>query len=95
MKTRWCCTFSTFLALAGSACGSKGDAATRLADDKLVLGASLSATGSLAREGALTREGYELCATVINEKGGVPVGGKKLKLEVRFQDDTSKPDTAG
>jgi branched-chain amino acid transport system substrate-binding protein len=94
MDTRWCCTCWTLLALAG-ACGSKGDAGTRITDDTLVLGASLSATGSLAREGALTREGYALCASVINDKGGVPVGGKKLKVEVRFQDDTSKPDTAG
>lgn len=76
-------------------CGSKGNANTRVADDALVLGASLSATGALAREGALTREGYELCANVINQKGGVPVGDKKLKLEIRVQDDTSKPDTAG
>ena len=27
-------------------------------------------------------------------KGGVPVGGKKLKLDIQYQDDTSKPDTA-
>lgn len=77
------------------ACGSKGDAKTQIPDDKLVLGASLSATGALAREGALTKEGYQLCAEVVNEKGGVPIGGKKLKLEIRIQDDTSKPDTAG
>jgi branched-chain amino acid transport system substrate-binding protein len=77
------------------ACGSKGDARSSAASDKLVLGASLSATGALAREGALTREGYELCAAVVNERGGVPVGDKKLPLEIRFQDDTSKPDTAG
>ena len=77
------------------ACGSKGDAKTQIPGDKLVLGASLSATGALAREGALTKEGYQLCAEVVNEKGGVPIGGKKLKLEIRIQDDTSKPDTAG
>jgi len=76
-------------------CGSKGDAGARTAQDKLVLGASLSATGALAREGALTKEGYELCATVVNQKGGVPIGGKRLKLEIQIQDDTSKPDTAG
>lgn len=76
-------------------CKSKGDAATQQAEDKLVLGASLSATGALAREGRLTREGYELCVTVVNEHGGVQVGKQKRKLEVQFQDDTSKPDTAG
>ncbi|MET0342174.1 MAG: amino acid ABC transporter substrate-binding protein [Polyangiales bacterium] len=95
MKRRFLCSLVASSLALSSACGSKGDANTRLADDKIVLGASLSATGSLAREGALTREGYELCASVINERGGVPVGDKKLKVEVRFQDDTSKPDTAG
>jgi branched-chain amino acid transport system substrate-binding protein len=76
-------------------CGSKGDAgSTAPANDKLVLGASLSLTGSLAREGGLTKEGYELCARVVNDKGGVPVAGKKLKLDIQYQDDTSKPDTA-
>lgn len=78
-----------------SSCGSKGERATSASEDKLVLGASLSLTGSLAREGALTKEGYDLCAAVVNEKGGVPIGNKKRKLEIRVQDDTSKPDTAG
>jgi branched-chain amino acid transport system substrate-binding protein len=86
----------TLLCLLLGGCRSKGDAvaAGGGASESLVLGASLSLTGSLAREGGLTREGYELCAQIVNEKGGVPVGDKKLKLEIRFQDDTSKPDTA-
>jgi branched-chain amino acid transport system substrate-binding protein len=98
------CTVALALVITGG-CRSKGDAVPapdNTAPDKnapapeptLVLGASLSMTGSLAREGGLTKEGYELCAKVVNDKGGVPVGDKKLKLEVRFQDDTSKPDTA-
>src|SRR4051812_4327275 len=98
------CTVALALVITGG-CRSKGDAVPapdNTAPDKnapapeptLVLGASLSMTGSLAREGGLTKEGYELCAKVVNDKGGVPVGDRKLKLEVRFQDDTSKPDTA-
>lgn len=84
-------------ALLTAGCSSKKDTggANPAGGDKLVLGASLSLTGSLAREGNLTKEGYELCVQVVNGKGGVPVGDKKLTLEVRFQDDTSKPDTAG
>jgi branched-chain amino acid transport system substrate-binding protein len=83
-------------ALAMTGCASKSNPDPGPAgSDKLVFGASLSLTGSLAREGNLTKEGYELCRDVINTKGGVPVGGKKLKLEIEFQDDTSKPDTAG
>ena len=84
------------LVLTGAAaCGSKGEAGPSSEDSgTLTLGASMSLTGSLAREGALTKEGYDVCVKVINDKGGVPVGGKKLKLEVQYQDDTSKPDTA-
>ena len=87
--------FATALLASNVGCKSKGDAGpAQGASDSLVLGASLSLTGSLAREGSLTKEGYELCRTVVNEKGGVPVGDKKLKLEIQYQDDTSKPDTA-
>ena len=82
------------LALAG--CGSKGEAPSSNAGDgeTLTIGASLSLTGKLAREGQLTKEGYELCQEKVNDQGGVQVGDKKLKLDIRYQDDTSKPDTA-
>jgi branched-chain amino acid transport system substrate-binding protein len=91
-----CCIAALAL---GAGCKSKGDAgpaapASPDAEPTLILGASLSLTGSLAREGGLTKEGYELCAKVVNDKGGVPVADKKLKLEIQYQDDTSKPDTA-
>jgi branched-chain amino acid transport system substrate-binding protein len=91
--------FATALAgaLLVAGCASKQDpgAGSPAGADKLVLGASLSLTGSLAREGNLTKEGYEVCKQVVNAKGGVPVGDKKLMLDIEFQDDASKPDTAG
>ncbi|MFL5910465.1 MAG: amino acid ABC transporter substrate-binding protein [Gaiellaceae bacterium] len=80
------------LGLAG--CGSKGSAQSEDSGNTLTLGAAVSLTGKLAREGALTKEGYELCRSKINDAGGVSVGGKKLTLAVQYQDDTSKPDTA-
>jgi branched-chain amino acid transport system substrate-binding protein len=83
------------LALAAAGCGSKGERAAGTNGDALVIGASLSLTGSLAREGMLTKQGYDLCQTVVNGKGGVPVGDKRYRLDIRYQDDTSKPDTAG
>jgi branched-chain amino acid transport system substrate-binding protein len=82
------------LAVASTGCGSKGERAAG-ASDKLIIGASLSLSGSLAREGLLTKEGYDLCLQVVNGKGGVPVGGKRYPLEIRYSDDTSKPDIAG
>ena len=81
-------------ALALSGCGSKGSAQSQAGSDTLTLGAAVSLTGQLAREGGLTKEGYELCQSKVNAAGGVPVGGKKLKLDIQYQDDTSKPDTA-
>lgn len=63
--------------------------------DTLKIGAALSLTGSLAREGVLTREGYEYCKTVVNDKGGVKVGDTAYKLDITYQDDTSKADVAG
>jgi branched-chain amino acid transport system substrate-binding protein len=85
-------TSACALALAG--CGSKGSAQSEAGSDTLTLGAAVSLTGQLAREGNLTKEGYELCQSKVNAAGGVPVGGKKLKLDIQYQDDTSKPDTA-
>src|SRR5512139_2436698 len=82
------------LAVAATGCGSKGERAAGAEGDVLRIGASLSLSGKLAREGLLTKEGYELCRQGVNAKGGVPVGGRKMKLEIQYQDDTSKPDTA-
>jgi branched-chain amino acid transport system substrate-binding protein len=83
------------LLLAG--CSSKGAAPVGAAgaSGTLTIGAAVSLTGALAREGQLTKEGYQLCQTKVNAKGGVPVNGKKLKLDIQYQDDTSKPDVAG
>jgi branched-chain amino acid transport system substrate-binding protein len=95
MKTGILASAAVAALLATAACGSKG--ASKSGTDNggtLALGASLSLTGSLAREGILTKEGYDVCKKVVNDKGGVPAGGKKLKLDIQYQDDTSKPDTA-
>jgi branched-chain amino acid transport system substrate-binding protein len=66
--------------------GGEGDAVT--------VGAALSLTGKLAREGILTREGYDHCAEVVNQKGGVQVGERRMPLRLRYQDDQSTPDVA-
>jgi len=82
--------------LAAAGCGSKGEEQSPSSGSSgtLTVGASMSLTGKLAREGALTKEGYELCQDKVNAKGGADIGGKKVKLAIQFQDDTSKPDTA-
>src|SRR3954452_2075858 len=87
------------LMLVAAGCGSKGsnessEGAGGGQSGTLTLGASLSLTGSLAREGQLTKEGYELCKQSVNAKGGVDLGGRKVRLDIKYQDDASQPDTA-
>lgn len=94
MLTKLTISMSVIVLMAAAGCGSKGAAPGDQSGGTLVLGASLSLTGSLAREGILTKEGYEVCKSVVNGKGGVSIGGKSYLLDIKYQDDTSKPDTA-
>ena len=82
------------LATLAAGCGGGDEGGGGGGGNTIQLGAALSLTGSLSREGALTKEGYELCKQVVNQKGGVPVGDKKYKLAISYQDDTSEPDVA-
>ena len=43
--------------------------------------------------GNLTRRGYDLWAEVINEQGGVEVGGERFQVEMFYGDDQSNPAT--
>lgn len=55
------------------------------------LGAAVSFTGKYSSNGAYTRNGYDLAVKLINERGGVKVGGKAYRLEVVYYDDESTP----
>jgi branched-chain amino acid transport system substrate-binding protein len=63
-------------------------------DSTIVFGAALAATGSTAREGELTKEGYEFWKDYINAHGGLKVGGKTYKVDIQYADDESNPQTA-
>src|SRR3954454_14979858 len=82
------------LVLSIAACGKGGDSGGGGGGNTVNLGAALSLTGSLSREGILTRQGYEICKDQVNAKGGIPVGGQKKKLAITYKDDKSEPDTA-
>ncbi len=47
-------------------------------------------SGGSAPMGASTRDGSKLAIAEINAAGGIPVGGKKLKIEVVERDDEAK-----
>jgi branched-chain amino acid transport system substrate-binding protein len=83
------------LAVAGTlALTSAVSAPARADDNTIVFGAALAATGSTAREGELTKEGYEFWKDYINAHGGLKVGGKTYKVDIKYADDESNPQTA-
>src|SRR5437588_6115245 len=57
----------------------------------LKIGAPLAATGADAREGALTKQGYDLWVETVNTRGGIKVGGTAYKAQILYYDDQSKP----
>jgi branched-chain amino acid transport system substrate-binding protein len=64
------------------------------AADEVKIGASISLSGKLTREGNGLKEGYEFWADFVNEKGGIEVGGKKYKVQMIYYDDESNPQRA-
>jgi branched-chain amino acid transport system substrate-binding protein len=63
-------------------------------DNTIVFGAALAATGANAREGALTKAGYDFWKDYVNAHGGMKVGGKTYKVDIKYYDDESNPQTA-
>jgi len=58
-------------------------------DGTLVFGAPVSLTGSTAKEGGLTRDGYDLWRDTYNANGGININGKHYKIETKYYDDAS------
>ncbi|HKJ95610.1 MAG TPA: amino acid ABC transporter substrate-binding protein [Gammaproteobacteria bacterium] len=61
------------------------------ATDTITLGAAVSLTGKYSINGKYTRDGYNLAVKRINDAGGLKVGDKTYKLEVKYYDDESTP----
>ncbi|HEX5094278.1 MAG TPA: amino acid ABC transporter substrate-binding protein [Burkholderiales bacterium] len=66
-------------------------AAAKVEGDKIILGSAISITGKYSQEGKNASDGYNFAVKKINENGGVKVGGKTYKLEVKYYDDESTP----
>jgi branched-chain amino acid transport system substrate-binding protein len=62
--------------------------------NSIVIGATLPLTGGESRVGGFYKEGYDLAFDEANQAGGLNVGGKKLKVELKLLDDTSTQATA-
>ena len=63
----------------------------KVVGDTIVLGAALSLSGKYSPAGNHTKKGYELAKKMINDAGGVTVGGKKYKIDIKYYDDESTP----
>ena len=55
----------------------------------LLFGAPISLSGSTAKEGGLTRDGYELWKETANASGGINVAGKRYEIATKYYDDES------
>ena len=86
--------FRSLMLAAGAFALTIGPATTALAKvegDTIILGSAISLTGKYATNGLHTQRGYDYAAKIINEAGGVKVGGKSYKLAIKYYDDESTP----
>ena len=60
----------------------------------ILFGAPISLTGSTAKEGGLTRDGYDLWKETTNANGGITVGGKHYMVDTKYYDDESNAQKA-
>jgi len=60
----------------------------------ILFGAPISLTGSTAKEGGLTRDGYDLWKETTNANGGITVGGKHYVVDTKYYDDESNAQKA-
>jgi branched-chain amino acid transport system substrate-binding protein len=72
-----------------SACG--GGSGGGGGSDTFKIGAVLELSGESATGGQVAKRGYELWADTVNKAGGIEVGGKKYKVELKIQDCQSQP----
>lgn len=61
-----------------------------IAQETLIIGAPLPVTGALSPEGTKLKQGYELWQEQVNAAGGVKVGDRKLKVDLRYYDYQSQ-----
>jgi branched-chain amino acid transport system substrate-binding protein len=86
--------FKAGLMMAGTAAIAlciAGPAAAKIVGDKVIIGSAISLTGKYSTAGIHTKNGYDLAVKKINEAGGVKIGGKSYKLELKYYDDESTP----
>lgn len=64
------------------------------AEGVVKIGAAISLSGSLSREGGYLHDGYELWKRKVNAGGGILVAGKRMPVEIIYYDDESNAQTS-
>ena len=82
---------NTALTFAFLGLGFTGIVHAKVEGDTITLGSAISITGKYSTNGIHASNGYDLAVKMINESGGVKVGGKSYKLAVKYYDDESTP----
>lgn len=59
--------------------------------ESIVLGAAVSQSGKYSTNGQHTMNGYNMAAEMINDAGGIDVGGTNYTIEIKYYDDESTP----
>lgn len=78
------------MVVAGCSTGQVVSRATYGAD--IVIGVPLAATGNLAVEGAMARQGYDLWLDWVNGvRGGIEIAGVRHRVRLDYRDDGSQP----
>src|SRR5438445_6210222 len=76
--------------------GAPGSAAPAAnVPDTIHLGASLPLTGADSTPGKFMKDAYELYLKQVNDAGGLQVGGKKVKIDLKIEDNKSDAATSG
>lgn len=79
---------------AGSGASGGGSAAVNV-PDTVHLGASLPLTGADSTPGKFMKDAYELYIKQVNDAGGLAVGSKKVKIDLKIEDNKSDAATSG
>lgn len=60
----------------------------------LRIGVIMELTGELARDGIVCKRGYDIWYKVVEQKGGVTIGGVTYRVELKYYDTASDPGRA-
>jgi len=78
----------------GGGAGASGAPAANV-PDTIHLGAALPLTGADSTPGKFMKDAYELYIKQVNDAGGLAVGSKKVKIDLKIEDNKSDAATSG